>query len=192
MKCRKHSDQEAVGQCVQCGAGVCAECAELTKDFSINGLLCADCVKQLYIEGIDKNKKENKKLLTNSILSIILYIIGAILIIVSLTPWKGQDSFILICFGVLCCGVFSGISGWKTMKKTNEDFDNKYGEEYIVDENGIHKNNHIILNVILFLIGTVFGVIATPIRVIINFVDISSNKREINVMYRDLGVLESL
>lgn len=40
MNCAEHSSRDAIGSCVDCGDGVCAECATKLDD----GTLCNDCV----------------------------------------------------------------------------------------------------------------------------------------------------
>ncbi len=191
MKCQKHKDADAVGQCVECGAGVCVDCTEALEPFSENGLRCANCVEKKYRECIADTEKENKRLLRNNIISIVLYIIGIVLIVVAI-PDFNEDSVILIIAGVVCCGIFMGIAGWKTMRQVNDEYEEKHGAEYIMDEQGIHKNTHFISKLLLFIFGLVIGIVFTPICVIQNFRARKRNVVEIKEMYEDIETVQSI
>lgn len=191
MKCAKHDDADAVGQCVQCGAGICADCAEALEPFSSHGMRCANCVEMAYRSNIADTEKENKKLLRNNIISIVLYLIGVLLIAIAI-PDFNSDSVILIIAGVVCCGIFTGITGWSTMKQVNDEYEEKHGAEYVMDENGIHKNTHFISKLLFFIFGLAVGVLWTPIRIILNFKIRKNNSVAIKEMYEDIETLHSI
>lgn len=192
MKCARHDDADAVGQCIECGAGICADCAEATDGFSDHGMLCVNCVIDAGRDTIVSYAAESRWLLIKIIVSIVLYAAGAgFLIAAAIGEWD-MNHIILMLVGVLLCGLFNGIA---ELKRTNNDIakhEAKYGAEYTIDENGIHKNNNILIKIIGFIGGVFLGVIITPISIIRGFIKRSKNKKVINGIEAEIAKLQNV
>lgn len=192
MKCVRHDDSDAVGQCVQCGAGICADCAELTNGFSKREMMCVNCVTEEYREEIAYRKKENSWLLIKSIISVVFYAVGVGLLIASALGEWDTNHVMLMLLGVLLCGLFTGIAELKRTNRDIEKHEAKYGAEYVVDEYGVHKNNKIYLKIVGFVMGVFLGVVVTPITIIRSFIQIKKNKTDVKDMYEDIEKLQSI
>ena len=176
MNCGKHGNREAVGQCQKCGAGVCRECAEATSLLKDDcGTLCVDC----YCNELEETKaywvKARKKRRTRLIVSIILYILGAIAIIGGIV----ESEFAMIIVGVILCGIFTGITWRNAAKDAHEQKEREEGVTYVITENGVQRKDGFWMKVLFFFIGVIFGVIVTPIRVITDSVGLSKDKKAI-------------
>lgn len=156
MRCERHSDREAVSQCKECGAGVCHTCAEATKGVKNRlGTLCIDCYRNVmaeYREYCEEEKRAKKKHLTNSL---ILYIVGIILVVGGISG--GDQGVGMLMFGLLFCGFYTGISGWKL---------------------GIFTSNSW-LKLFIFALFTVAGIVATPIWCIVDIKKMREAEAEI-------------
>ncbi len=75
MNCKNHIDTPAVGQCSNCGAGLCHDCMSVFEP-----PLCYECAKQIYLE----DAKLQRKILFSFIASGILGVIIGIIVCVSM------------------------------------------------------------------------------------------------------------
>ncbi len=128
-------------------------------------------------EDIDYLKKQNKKRLTRIIISIILYIFGAGIILAFFID--NDNAYMMIVVGVVLCGFYTGLTWGKAAKEIHEENERIFGESYTITDNGIYKDNGFGLKLVFFLIGVVFGIIVTPIRVIIDIVKYNSVKKHL-------------
>lgn len=58
MNCKNHPNREAVGQCSECGVGLCEECYNI-----LDPALCYECATKIY----NSDKKQQQKLLISFI-----------------------------------------------------------------------------------------------------------------------------
>lgn len=178
MSCDRHPDRPAVAQCEECGASICEDCVEAT-EFAVEqfGTLCVKCTQDKCYEAIEIFKKDSKKRLTRIIISVILYIIGAALIISGISGIDSGniDIVIMIPIGIILCGLYTGL----TWRKVGDD-----------DPNGVKDGW--LLKIIFFLIGTAFGVIVTPIRVVIDGIEIGKNNKSKKVMEYSIEELRNV
>ena len=79
MNCEKHTDNIAVAQCSECGAGVCKECATTTHPVrEYFGTICLDCyAEHLEVASVDE-KAKIRKLTRNIKIKSFFYILGLI------------------------------------------------------------------------------------------------------------------
>ena len=85
MNCSRHCEQPAVGQCPECGAGLCEECYEYTQ-----GHLCYNCVSGYYHEQKKFVASYGKSLKMGAI---ICAIIGAVIGLVMVQKTYGAIRF---------------------------------------------------------------------------------------------------
>lgn len=180
MECERHPERGAVAQCAECGAGVCKECAEKTAftkgDY---GTLCVDCLCAKANKAVEIYKKDNKSRLIRIIVSSICYAIGLFLIIAAFVGSGGIDVVALIC-GIAMCGFYTGITWHKAAVQAHRQKEMEEGIQYVIDENGnIERKDGFWMKIIMCLVGTVIGVVFTPIRIIIDSVQIKRGKQSI-------------
>lgn len=172
MNCSRHPNQGAVAQCVNCGVAICSKCAETTSVAREScGTLCIDCYCEHLRELSAYCNKDAKKRLKRIIISVICYVFGIIAVIVGASSLPSGESSALpvIIIGVLLCGFYTGLTWKKAAKESHEDYEREHGVTYKVTADGnIQRESGFFLKLIFFLIGTVLGVIITPIRVIID------------------------
>lgn len=149
MKCEKHPSIEAVAQCEKCGAGICADCVENTKELKEDfGTMCLGCYEET-VKSISSFHASKFNEISNAIKGkIIFYVLGLACIALDLFYLK---AYVCMVLGVFLCGIYTGIAGWKAGKEANKD-------EY-----------PLMAQVILFLICVPFGIIATPISLLSDF-----------------------
>ena len=183
MNCRRHPTKETVSQCENCGSGVCEDCAELTEPArNAHGTLCADCYSKLLINVREREIKEKSRRLKRVIISSVLYVIGLILIILSLSAGFSaltEDDIILLVAGILLCGIYIGLTGKKRAEEAHAEKERKKGVTYVIDDQGIHRDTGIVQKVIYFILGTLLGIIATPIMIILDIKGMGNNKKTI-------------
>lgn len=124
-------------------------------------------------EALNYYKKQNRKRLTRIIISIIAYFLGVIMIIVGLA----EGTFQMVVVGVICCGIYTGLTWRKAAKEAHEEEERENGATYTVTEDGIYKNDGFWFKLIFFLIGVAIGTVITPIRVIIDIVNYCRTKK---------------
>lgn len=148
-----------------------------------DGDLCLECygdkIVDIHNECVDDNKKRKKRL----IISCITYILGLICIFTGVYAISIGDSIteiaVIMGIGVILCGVYTGLTWHKAAVEEHEDYERKHGVTYTIDENGIHRDNGIILKIIFFIIAVCLGLIWTPIRIIIDAVNYKKDKKTI-------------
>ncbi|MDE7439786.1 MAG: MFS transporter [Clostridia bacterium] len=193
MKCALHTNKDAVAQCEQCGAGICEDCAQATAPLRDScGSLCIDCYCNEIQGAVDYYTKRKKQRLTRIIVSIILYICGVVLYVCSRFSDSLLTSWLMILAALLLCGLFTGISWAKFSRKSQDDYDREHGATYVITDTGVHRDRGWGVVIIFFLIGLFFGVIVTPIRVIIDGVGIKKDKRTINELYADMNSVRQI
>ncbi len=97
MKCHKHYDMDAVGQCIDCSKGLCPECAS---KYTIP--ICDNC-------NLLRLKNDKNILVKNTVITVVAFIIG-------LFVYSYNNSPVLFTFiGAL---FFAGIPwGWSFLNK---------------------------------------------------------------------------
>ncbi|MDE6372974.1 MAG: hypothetical protein K2L72_00575 [Clostridia bacterium] len=172
-----------MAQCARCGAGVCASCAnETSVTRGTTGVLCIDCYCEEISDLIEVCKKDARKRLTRVIISIITYVFGIIAICGGIGELLkgGNDGLPIIMVGVLCCGFYTGLTWRKAAQQSHEDYERTHGVTYNITADGrIERQDGFFMKLIFFLIGTVLGVIITPIRVIIDLVERGKSKKSV-------------
>lgn len=193
MECERHPDRGAVAQCGACGAGICKECAEKTAFLKEQyGTLCVDCLCDKTNKIIGIYKKDNKSRLVRIIISSICYAIGLFLIIAAFVGKDGFDMVALIC-GIAMCGFYTGITWHKYAEQRHRQKEMEQGIEYVIDENGnIERKDGFWMKIIMCIIGTVIGVIYTPVRIIIDGVQIKRGKKAISELTDILNDAQAL
>ena len=188
MKCSKHNDVEAIGQCQECGAYVCEKCAEATKyareDY---GILCPECYADRMANAVNIFKKDNKKRLTRIIVSCILYLFGLVAIISGITSEP-----MMVVVGVIFCGIYTGLTWHKMGEAVHEENERKNGVTYVVTDSGVERKDGFWMKLVFFIIGTIFGVVITPIRCIIDIISINKNKKSIKDLNEAIVELRNL
>lgn len=177
MKCSKHTDRDAVAQCANCGAGVCSECAKATEDLREScGTLCVNCYSAELQETAAFYRSRKNKKIKRVIISTILYIIGVVLLIMgsvaSASSANDGSNVLYILVGILLCGIFYGITMFKKAKEEHEEHERKHGASYTITDTGVYRDTGLGTKIIYFCIGTLFGVVITPIKVIVDILDI--------------------
>ena len=193
MKCVKHPDHDAVGQCSSCGAYYCSDCATATKDLKKEfGTLCVDCYRKklrLAIGGIESIKSKRIK---NIVLSALFYIAGLIVLIIGITQRTSADlsGVIMILVGLVLCGIYTAISGWAMASALHRAQEIKHGASYTITDSGVYRDKGTGYKIMAFAFGALLGVAITPIRIIKNIVGIKSDKQSIayyNNLLRNLS-----
>lgn len=188
MKCSKHSDSEAVAQCQECGAFVCEKCVDATKyareDY---GILCLDCYADKMSRAVNFYKKDSKKKLTRIIISCVLYVFGLTAIISGIASEP-----MMAIVGVIFCGIYTGLTWRKVATEAHEENERRNGVSYVVTDSGIERKDGFWMKLIFFLIGTILGVIITPIRCIIDAISISKNKKSIKSLNEGIAELRNI
>ena len=186
MNCSKHDGVDAVAQCQECGAYVCKQCAEATQvareDY---GILCPDCYANKLTGAVNIFKKDNKRRTTRIIISCILYLLG----LVALIGGLADGEYMMAVVGVIFCGIYTGLTWHKFAKAAHEEKERREGVTYVVTDSGIERKDGFLMKVIFFIIGTVLGVIITPIRCILDGVSISRNKKSIKDLNEGIALL---
>lgn len=95
MKCAQHTDREAVGQCTECGAGLCEDCYNVTV-----GHICRDCVARNY----QTVKTELIKSLISGAVGMVLFLVIAL---VAILPALGKTAASAILIFYLVVGGFT-------------------------------------------------------------------------------------
>ena len=177
MNCARHPDRTAVAQCTECGAYLCADCAETTKPLQEEeGTLCIDCYQKKLRAAAEHFMENRKKRLKKVIVSIIMYALGILTVAIGLTS-EGVKMVVCLVLGVILCGIYTAISGWRTGEKAHEEYELKHGASYTVTDSGVYRDTGFLTKLLMFLLGAAFGVIVTPISVITNLVGMKSDKR---------------
>ncbi len=168
MKCEKHTNNDAVAECTQCGVTICKECAENTKNLrEYCGALCLDCYANNIMHALLDTKEELRKIGQKLKIKMILYFIGLICIAIGCVGIATNNvdlSQLFIPFGVIFCGIYMGIAGWKAAKESVDDYDSKHGATYTVSSDGsVYRDEGLGMKIVFFILSVAFGIIATPI-----------------------------
>lgn len=122
MKCFKHHDQDAVGQCKHCYKGLCPQCAADTG----NGLACKDEHEKdvEFIHSLIENSKKAYSASRSSILmsNLFLLVLGALFI--GFGYFLQKDSF-LIWMGIAFIGYWAALAVYNSayFKKIRTNYD---------------------------------------------------------------------
>lgn len=105
MNCYYHNDKPAVAQCVECGKGLCVECASKRRP-----VICDDCASAMEYEYTVEKESNRKKFRTAVGIA---FIIGCIVVLA-----EGSMSLRAIptnIFGIL---MFTGVPyGWRAFNR---------------------------------------------------------------------------
>ena len=82
-----------------------------------------------------------------------------------------------IIIGVVLCGFYTGLTWRNVAQQAHEEEELRNGPTYVITEDGIEKEDAFWMKIVFFVIGTAIGVIYTPIRIIIDAIGISKDKR---------------
>ena len=143
MNCSLHKNATATNTCDICGAGICKDCVEQTKEW---GTICISCASKLIREEIADTsaastmlKKSSNNLLTCWLIGIPMFIMGIVFLFVD-----GVNVFFPFLFlpaGSLLSGIPSGIALWK------------------------YSDSGPIMKIVLFIVGLNFGFLIAPFQV---------------------------
>ncbi len=165
MKCGKHPNSDAVGQCESCGIGVCKSCLENTKELREPcGVLCLDCYNSNIVSALEYYNTQHKNKKKHLIIKIICYAVGLLMILIG----SLSSTILLNILGFVMCGIYIGIAGWNAGKDTQEEYDKKHGATYYITDTGVHRDTGLGVKILMFAIFISFGLIATPISCIID------------------------
>lgn len=178
MNCAKHPNRAAVGQCSRCGAYVCDKCAEATRPVRDEvGTICVDCYCRGLKESAEELRANRRKRLRKIIISAILYALGILSIIaVIVTKSEGGQLIAGIVIGAILCGLYLGIAGWRAGKQLHEEHERKHGVSYTITDSGIYRDTGFWGKLGGFLLYAAFGVVVTPISIIVNIVGMKKDK----------------
>ena len=177
MNCERHPDREAVAKCNECGAPICAECAEKTSVLREScGTLCIDCCKS-ELQGIaDYYAAKKSKRLRNMILMTVFYIIGIVLLaICGPVGGGGLVTAIIALAAVVCCGIGPLIWVANRHKEAHDAYEERNGVTYNVqstwDGNVKVKRDKGDTSLgFLALIMMAFGILISPVVIIITLI----------------------
>lgn len=88
-----------------------------------------------------------------------------------------SDKLVLIIAAILLCGFYTGLTWRKAAQEAHEEDELKNGVTYVVTDDGIKREDGFLMKLIFFVIGTVIGVVFTPVRIILDAVGISKDKK---------------
>lgn len=186
MNCSKHNGKPAVAQCAECGAGVCADCASKTNFLKEDyGVLCVDCCKSKMNTIADFYKQDKGKRTKRIVISVITYFFGLIAFLAFFL--RGEVAMLFV--GIVLCGFYTGLTWRDVAQKSHDEDELKNGITYVVTDDGIKREDGFLMKLIFFIIGTVIGVILTPIRIILDAVGISKDKKYIKEINSDISCL---
>ena len=137
----------------------------------------------------DYLSEKRGEVLKRIIISCIFYVIG--IIILALTSILGATYYniIFIAIGVLLCGFYTGLSWKKAAEEDHERYQEKHGVTYIITDTGIKRDTGCLTKVIFFILGLLFEIVITPIRVIIDCVKQAKLKKSLNFFQQELNSL---
>lgn len=150
MNCYYHADRQAVAQCIDCGKGLCSECAS-----HYDKPICMDCVMNRNQELKSSAFKSLASLIIGIVLGIVFYIINK----------SGSDGpteftlFTAIIFGIEIAGI---PVGWKALNKITPNM-------FI----WLPLAGWVIYYVVKFVLALLIGIIAVPVKTIKGFVQYS-------------------
>lgn len=180
MKCVRHNDRETVAACSKCGAGVCADCEELSQAVKENcGTLCANC----YASALEQTRvvldKERGKRKRRAIINLVCYVLGLVAIAFSLLGLLGFDSGDVI-IGYLLCGFYNGYVSFRASQEKYANAERKHGATYVIDESGtVRKQSNLLWHILSFAFGMALGIFVTPIYVVLDFIGASRLKKDV-------------
>lgn len=191
MFCARHPDRPAVAQCTQCGAFICAQCAEMTgAKETTSGILCTKCYEKKLLQCKEFLNKRYPKRLQKIILSIVFYIIGLLIVISSFAT--GEIGMFTI-FGAILCGFYPALAGWDKGAKEHEEEERQYGARFHISSNGeIYRESGIGKQICYFIFGVIFGVVATPISIIREIRGRVSDKKLLAAIEKELISLSKI
>lgn len=172
MKCGKHAENDAVGQCVKCSTGVCADCAKITELLRNDyGVLCVDCYINELTQFEIQSAKNFKWLKFGIILNSICYFIGIILLVTALIMQAvGSESEAigkLAISGFVFCGAITAIFSFGAF-----GFELGANDNYVITSQGVYRQTSgcapYVLAIIGAVVGLVLGIIVTPIKICFN------------------------
>jgi len=160
MNCWNHEEKPAVATCVVCKKNYCKACFGIVGE--TESPVCPKCVNEgakEYLANLVTHKKKNKTFLT---ISIIAYVIGMIIFMLS---YSGSDTGVIITalalMGIPAVPMALRFSCW---------VDDNNPERYVTDGNTIRKGVNNIgcgTQIILALVVVSLGIVITPILMII-------------------------
>jgi len=155
--CYKHTNEEAVSECEDCGKSLCGNCSRKYGDICI----CDEC-------NLNRNTKSQVKIISFLIPSILLFIGGALLNIFVLKINMQGDILSKIIGALLMGYVFAGFPwGWRFLSKfwSTPKFPRYYGDGYRL-VTGIDYLFWWIGIVLKFFAAVFVGLIALPLVLI--------------------------
>ena len=157
---------------------MCDKCAEATRSVRDEvGTICVDCYCRGLQEGAEELRANRRKRLRKIIISAILYVIGILSIIaVIVTKAEGGQLITGIVIGAILCGLYLGIAGWRAGKQLHEEHERKHGVSYTITDSGIYRDTGFWGKLGGFLLYAAFGVVVTPISIIVNIVGMKKDK----------------
>ncbi len=168
MHCSVHPESEAVAQCKKCGAGVCHECAEATRN---NGgvVLCLDCYREClmsYRGDLSQDMQKTKKHRIGVFVSLgigVFFMFAALM-----AALTGAGEFYLILAGYAIVGIYPAISGWNYGTKLHEEEEAKNGVTYYYDSSSdsIKRDTGSLTKFIWAILSMVFSVFVVPYHII--------------------------
>lgn len=194
MKCTRHPDVDAVGQCARCGAGVCSECSEKTSSLREHcGTLCVKCYCDKLIEIKNFYSNSRLKNIRNAVISGILYTIGLLFMVLAFIPDssgpQGGIDWTFIIIGVVFCGVYTGLTWKKFAEALHDEKERREGITYIISDEGIKREDGLWSKVFYFVLGTVFGVILTPIKFVKHVKGAKEDKKTVLAFEEEINSL---
>lgn len=177
MNCVNHADRQAVAQCKQCGAYVCEECRQRTQGIAKDyGVLCPDCFRRKFEEIRDYYAGIKSKKIRSATVSLICYIIGIVIMLISLPGIWGT---IKVLIGLLLMGGYCAVASWRFASNSIDEYDMKHGATYVITDTGISRDKSTWLKVVFFILGLVFGIFITPVNIIRWYIQAAVNKKRV-------------
>ena len=183
MVCVNHRDREAVAQCSECGAYICAECAQKSEPLkSVCGTLCPSCYRDKITQTRDYYSGQRKKKLASAIVSLICYVLGWIFA-------AAIPGMVFTVIGIVLIGIYPAIAWFRFAGKSLDDYGAKHGATYVVTDSGVHRDRAVWLRVVFFFAGLIFGIFITPINIIRWFISAAKNKKTAKMYEAELASL---
>jgi len=169
MNCCVHNEEAAVAACIDCGKGLCKECAKKYEKY-----ICDEC-------NLNRTQNDQTKVLMKYIIPSIILFIGGILLGIFVIP-SGYFYGIKFIFHYLLCGyILAGFPwGWKLVTRFlfRVRFPS-FTEQYVF----MKLIGFVTFMILKIALSMIIGLVALPINLINPIITfINSRKLEKNIL----------
>ena len=186
MYCVKHENLKSVEHCSICGAAICKDCNQKTKEvLELDEPLCIDCAHGVINEMQIPSDHNLRYAIKQLIISAILFVVGIIFVISGFVT----SNVIVTIVGLLICGLRVGLFTWKSMVKDQQDNPQTYvkytARQTYDDKIEVKSETCEETNYLGIVIGSAFaavlGSILMPIAIIYQIYLVHAAKKEVEI-----------